>query len=72
MRREEKLSMNEGSKLKTGDKVYVRNFSRHKLEPYFLGPFEVIKVQFNTVTLADPNSGELLKRNVHFKNLIRA
>jgi len=62
--------MDKSQELKFGDKVYVRNFSRTKLEPYLVGQFEVVNVQFNTLTLADPNSGELLKRNVHFKNLI--
>jgi len=63
--------MNEGRKLQIGDLVYVRNFGRKKLEPYFTGPFRVVKLQFNTATLADVNTNILLNRNVHFKNIIK-
>ena len=63
--------MNQGKNINIGDFVLVRNFSRTKLEPYFVGPFRVVKKQFNTVTLEDPNSGLLLNRNVHFKNIVK-
>ena len=66
-RRKEKLSMNNKHEIKVGDLVKVRNFSRTKLQPYFLGPFKVVKTKFNTVTLEDVNTGEQLKRNVHIK-----
>jgi len=71
IRRQEKQSMNQAKEIKIGDLVLVRNISRTKLEPYFVGPFKVIKKQFNTVTLEDPNSGLLLNRNVHLKNIIK-
>ncbi|KAG4091518.1 hypothetical protein H8356DRAFT_1363612 [Neocallimastix lanati (nom. inval.)] len=45
------------------------NLSRTKLETYQVDPFEIMKVQFNTITRADLNSSELLRRNAHFKNL---
>jgi len=70
-RREEKNSMNQGKRIKPGDLVLVRNFSRTKLEPYFVGPLKVIKKQFNTVTLADPDSGIQVNRNVHLKNIVK-
>ena len=70
-RREEKNSLNEGKRIREGDLVLVRNFSRTKLEPYFVGPLKVIKKQFNTVTLADPNSGIQMNRNVHLKNIVK-
>jgi len=70
-RREEKNSLNEGKRIREGDLVLVRNFSRTKLEPYFVGPLKVIKKQFNTVTLADPNSGIQINRNVHLKNIVK-
>jgi len=70
-RRSERNSMNDAKNLKIGDLVYIRNFSRTKLEPYLVGPFKIIKLQFNTATLTDPNTDELLKRNVHFKNLVK-
>jgi len=70
-RREEKNSMNNGKRIKPGDLVLVRNFNRTKLEPYFVGPLKVIKKQFNTVTLADPNTGIQVNRNVHLKNIVK-
>ena len=63
--------MNKQEEIKIGDLVKVRNFSRTKLEPYYVGPLEVIKKQFNTVTLAEPNSGIQLDRNVHLKNILK-
>ena len=70
-RREEKNSLNQGKRIKPGDLVLVRNFSRTKLEPYFVGPLKVIKKQYNTVTLADPTSGIQMNRNVHLKNIVK-
>ena len=69
VRREEKLSLRNKNEFKIGDLVKVRNFGRSKLEPYFVGPFKIIKIAFNTATLADPTTGEQFKRNVHFKNI---
>ncbi|OUM57881.1 hypothetical protein PIROE2DRAFT_16993 [Piromyces sp. E2] len=63
MRREEKNSFNKGKYIKPGDLVLVRNYSRSKLESYFVGPLKVIKKQFNTLTLADPNTGIQMNRN---------
>ena len=70
-RREEKQSMNRAKDIHEGDLVLVRNFNRTKLEPYFVGPLKVIKKQFNTVTLADPDSGIQMNRNVHLKNIVK-
>ena len=70
-RREEKNSMNQAKRIKPGDLVLVRNFSRTKLEPYFVGPLQVLKKQFNTVTLVDPKSGIQMNRNVHLKNIVK-
>jgi len=70
-RREEKNNMNQAKQIKPGDLVLVRNFSRTKLEPYFAGPLQVIKKQFNTVTLADPATGIQMNRNVHLKNIVK-
>ena len=49
----------------------IRNFSRYKLDPYFVGPFEVTGKQFNTVKLVDPNTKLPLERPVHIKNIIK-
>ena len=70
-RREEKNSLNQGKRIAVGDLVLVRNFNRTKLEPYFVGPLKVIKKQYNTLTLADPNTGIQLNRNVHLKNIVK-
>jgi len=70
-RRDEKNSMNQAKRIKPGDLVLVRNFSRTKLEPYFAGPLEVVKKQYNTVTLADPATGIQMNRNVHLKNIVK-
>ena len=53
-----------------GDLVLIRYLNRRKLDPYFMGPLRVVKSEFNTVTLCDPQTGEILDRNVHKKNLI--
>ena len=70
-RRESKNSMNQAKNIRPGDLVLVRNFSRTKLEPYFVGPLQVLKKQFNTVTLVDPKSGIQMNRNVHLKNIVK-
>ena len=55
---------------KKGDLVLVRYINRKKLDPYFLGPLKVVKSEFNTVTLCDPKTNELMDRNVHKKNIV--
>ena len=70
-RREEKQSMKRSNEIHVGDLVLIRNFNRTKLEPYFVGPMKVIKKQYNTVTLAEPNSGIQMNRNVHLKNIVK-
>jgi len=68
---DQKNNMNQAKRIKRGDLVLARNFTRSKLEPYFVGPLQVINKQFNTVTLADPKSGIQMNRNVHLKNIIK-
>ena len=70
-RREEITSMNKQNEIKPGDLVKVRNFSRYKLDPYFVGPYEVKSKQYNTVILMDPNTKRQLERPVHLKNIIK-
>jgi len=55
---------------KAGDLVLVRYLNRKKLDPFFLGPLRVIKCEFNTVSLCDPETGEIMDRNVHKKNIV--
>jgi len=55
---------------KAGDLVLVRYVNRRKLDPFFLGPLKVVKTEFNTVTLCDPTTGEMMDRNVHKKNIV--
>jgi len=52
---------------KEGDLVLVRYINCRKLDPFFLGPLKVIKSEFNTLTLCDPQTGEIMDRNVHKK-----
>ena len=54
----------------SGDLVLVRLINRRKLDPYFVGPLRIVKKEFNTVTLADPITGEIADRNVHLKNIV--
>jgi len=57
-------------KYKVGDHVMIRLINRSKLDPYFYGPFKVVtKPKFNAVVLEDPQTGKLLPRNVHIKNI---
>jgi len=57
-------------KYKTGDYVLIKLFNRTKLDPYFYGPFKIVKEpKYNTVVLEDPQTGRLLPRNVHIKNI---
>ena len=57
-------------KYKIGDYVMIRLINRTKLDPYFYGPFKVVtKPKFNTIVLEDPQTGKLLPRNVHIKNV---
>jgi len=55
---------------KSGDYVIIRLIERSKLNPYFYGPYKVVKKQkFNTLVLEDPATEKLLDRNVHIKNV---
>ncbi len=57
-------------KYKPGDYVLIKLINRTKLDPYFYGPFKVVKKpKYNTVVLEDPQTGKLLPRNVHLKNI---
>jgi len=49
----------------------VRNFSRYKLDSYFVGPYEVESKQYNTAILIDPNTKRPLERLVYLKNIIK-
>ena len=53
-----------------GDLVLVRYLNRRKLDPFFLGPLKIVKTEFNTVVLSDPETGEIMDRNVHKKNIV--
>ena len=70
-RKEQETRFNKQNEINVGDLVKVKNFTRHKLEPYFVGPYRVIKKQFNTVSLEDPNMKLKLERPVHLKNVIK-
>ena len=67
-RRRQKDSMK--STFEKGDLVLIRNFSRKKLDPYYIGSMKIIKMEFNTAILCDPITGEIADRNIHKKTLI--
>lgn len=58
------------SNFNPGDLVLVKVFNRRKLDPFFTGPLEIIKREFNTVTVCDPITGEIADRNIHLKNIV--
>jgi len=69
-RREAKQSMDNLPKYKVGDKVKIRLFQRHKLDPYYIGPYTILEITWNTVKLQEDQSGVILKRNIHIKNIL--
>ena len=55
---------------KPGDLVLVRYIGRKKLDPFFIGPFKVIKASwFNTLALETIDTHKIIERNVHIKNV---
>ena len=69
-RREAKESMLNKYNYKIGDKVKIRLYQRSKLDPYYLGPYTIREISWNTVKLQDDRTGVILKRNVHVKNIL--
>jgi len=69
-RREAKKSMEKIHEYKIGDKVKIRMFQRHKLDPYYIGPYTIKEITWNTVKLQEDKTGIILKRNVHIKNIL--
>jgi len=67
----EKYATKKQNEIKIGELVKVKKFSRYKLDPYFVGPYQVVKKKFNTVQLMDPNTHTCLERPVHLKNIIK-
>ena len=70
-KREKETSFNKQNEIKISDIVKIRNFSRYKLDPYFVEPYQVVKKKFNTVQFMDPNTHTCLERPVHLKNIIK-
>ena len=63
--------MNKAKTVKPGDLFLVRNFSRTKIEYYFVGLLQVIRQLFNTITLADPKSKNQMNPNVHLMSIVK-
>ncbi|ORX63339.1 hypothetical protein BCR32DRAFT_287832 [Anaeromyces robustus] len=55
--------MKNKNNFKIGDLVKIRNHQRTKLEPYFLGPYIIKDISWNTVQLQDAGDGTKLERN---------
>jgi len=69
-RREAKRSMDNVNDYKIGDKVKIRIFQRSKLDPYYVGPYTIEEITWNTVKLKEDRTGIILKRNIHMKNIL--
>ncbi|KAG4083321.1 hypothetical protein H8356DRAFT_1338539 [Neocallimastix lanati (nom. inval.)] len=67
----EKYATKKQNEIKIGELVKVKKFSRYKLDPYFVGPYQVVKKKFNTIQLMVPNTHTCLERPVHLKNIIK-
>jgi len=61
---------NMNHKYKPGDLVLVRYIGRKKLDPFFLGPYKVLKAsKYNTLVLETIDTHKILERNIHIKNV---
>ena len=69
-RREAKRSMDNVNDYKIGDKVKIRIFQRNKLDPFYVGPYTIEEITWNTVKLKEDRTGIILKRNIHMKNIL--
>ena len=57
-------------KYKPGDLVLIRYVNRKKLDPFFIGPFKVLKAsKYNTLVLQTLKDKQILERNVHIKDV---
>ena len=70
IRRKAKRSMEKLPEYKVGDKVKIKLFQRQKLDPYYIGPYTINEITWNTVKLQEDRSGVILKRNIHIKNIL--
>ena len=50
-RKKQQKSMN--TVFEPGDLVLVRNFSRRKLDPFYIGPFRIVQMNYNTACICD-------------------
>ena len=65
-----KSASNMLQKYKPGDLVLVRYISRKKLDPFFIGPFKVLKAsKYNTLVLQSLKDNQILERNIHIKDV---
>ena len=65
-----KSSSNMLHKYKPGDLVLIRYINRKKLDPYYIGPFRVLKSsKYNTLVLQTIDTKEILERNIHIKDV---
>jgi len=69
-RRDAKRSMENLHNYQVGDKVKIKLFQRHKLDPFYIGPYTIKEITWNTVKLQEDKTGIILKRNIHIKNIL--
>jgi len=57
-------------KYQPGDLVLIRYINRNKLEPFYIGPFKVLKAsKYNTLVLQTLEDKRILERNIHIKDV---
>ena len=57
-------------KYNPGDLVLIRYVNRKKIDPFFIGPFKVLKSsRYNTLVLQTLKERQILERNVHIKDV---
>lgn len=69
-RRIAQQNMKNVTQYKVGDKIKIRNIFRKKLDPYYVGPYTIKSIDFNTVTVEEDATGKIQERKVHVKNIL--
>lgn len=44
------------SEYKPDDLILIKHFNRKKLDPFFIGPLKIVKKEFNTITVCNPQN----------------
>ena len=66
IRREVKWSMEKLPEYKIGNKVKIKQFQKHKLDPYYIGPYTTKEIIWNTLKLQEDRSRII----IYIKNIL--